>query len=319
MAEIGKDISKALELLKDGQLVGMPTETVYGLAADALNPLAVAQIFEAKKRPSFDPLIIHLSNLNQIDDYAKEVPELFYKLAEKLSPGPITYILKKQEIIPDLVTSGHNTVGIRIPSHPMAQDLLKAFKGPIAAPSANPFGYISPTSAQHVQDQLGNELTYILDGGDCQVGLESTILDLSSDSLKILRLGGMSKEEIENAAGQKIDSVETSSSNPKAPGMLLAHYAPKKKLIFKDSLDNFPSANADRIGSISFKDLWSGIPEQQQFVLSPSGDLKEAAAKLFASMRQLDQMDIDMIIVEKFPEEGLGMAINDRLLRASHS
>ena len=319
MAEIGKDISKALELLKDGQLVGMPTETVYGLAADALNPLAVAQIFEAKKRPSFDPLIIHLSNLNQIDDYAKEVPELFYKLAEKLSPGPITYILKKQEIIPDLVTSGRNTVGIRIPSHPMAQDLLKAFKGPIAAPSANPFGYISPTSAQHVQDQLGNELTYILDGGDCQVGLESTILDLSSDSLKILRFGGMSKEEIENAAGQKIDSVETSSSNPKAPGMLLAHYAPKKKLIFKDSLDNFPSANADRIGSISFKDLWSGIPEQQQFVLSPSGDLKEAAAKLFASMRQLDQMDIDMIIVEKFPEEGLGMAINDRLLRASHS
>lgn len=317
MAIIGTDIQKAAQLLKENKLVAIPTETVYGLAANALNTNAVATIFEAKKRPSFDPLIVHLADVEQVHDLCTAIPNTFTKLYNKLSPGPITYILPKSQKVPDLVTSGNPTVGIRFPKHPIALALLEECGLPLAAPSANPFGYISPTTAQHVQDQLGKEIEYILDGGSCTVGLESTIIDLSKKNPCVLRLGGMELEEIEQALGAKIHQVKTSSSNPKAPGMLSSHYAPKIPLFFGDVRQHLNLMKGKKIGIITFCQKISGVPKAQQVILSPTGDLKEAASKLFGVMRALDNSPLEVILAEEFPNESLGKAINDRLRRAA--
>lgn len=317
MAQIGTDIEKATRLLKSGQLVAIPTETVYGLAAHALDEKAVAQIFAVKNRPSFDPLIVHLADAKHIDQFCQEVPDAFYLLYEKLSPGPITYILKKTESIPDLITAGNPTVGIRFPAHPLCRQLLAESQLPLAAPSANPFGYISPTSANHVADQLGEKIPYILDGGASQVGLESTIIDLSGEKPVILRLGGMALHEIESALGHQIGEVKTSSSNPKAPGMLSSHYAPRVPLFFSELKRHLALTKGKRIGIITFTKRVSTAPEATQMVLSPKGDLAEAASKLFAVMRELDKSDLEVILAEEFPNEGLGKAINDRLRRAA--
>lgn len=316
MATIGTDIKQAINLLQEGQLVAIPTETVYGLAANALNTAGVASIFEAKGRPHFDPLIVHLHDKGQVEKYCLEIPAVFYDLYKAFSPGPITYILKKKDIIPDLVTSGNDTVGIRFPNHPLTRELLFESQLPLAAPSANPFGYVSPTTAHHVENQLGSKIPYTLDGGPCSVGIESTIIDLSSEAPRILRLGGLALEEIEEITGP-IEVNTHSSSNPQAPGMLSSHYSPGKKLVIGNIKELLKQHAGPNTAIISLSETFDDVPSHNQMILSPSGDLKEAATNLFKSLRELDRDDVHLILAEFMPEKGLGPAINDRLKRAA--
>lgn len=317
-AFIGKSVDIAASLLKKGEAVAIPTETVYGLAANALSSEAVAKIFKIKQRPTFDPLIIHLPSFEKVIDYVQEVPAIFYKIASENCPGPLTFLMKKKEIIPDLVTAGSPFVAVRIPSHPLTIALLEKLDFPLAAPSANPFGYISPTTAQHVADQLGDKIYYILDGGTCQVGLESTIIGMNeSHVLEIYRKGGLPIDKIRQFTPD-IVVRETSSSNPEAPGMLSSHYAPKIPLLIVDFVSFQPEVPLNRIGVIAFKNFIEGIPSQHQIVLSPSGNYMDAARNLFAGMRYLDNCNLDLIVAELVPEEDLGVAINDRLRRAAY-
>ncbi len=316
MAQLGTDIKEAKIRLQKGEVVAIPTETVYGLAANALDEKAVSSVFSIKNRPSFDPLIVHLANHSSLENFCQDIPKDFYHLYDVFCPGPLTFILPKKNVVPDLVTAGSPTVGIRFPRHPLTQQLLESLDFPLAAPSANPFGYVSPTNARHVEQQLGERINYILDGGDCEVGLESTIIDLSAGEPVILRLGGLSLEEIQAVTGKRY-AVQTSSSNPKAPGMLSSHYAPGKKVVFDNMEENFRIFKGRRLGSITFQKNVSGIPLANQWVLSPNGDLKEAARNLFKCLRETDETDVEVILAERFPEEGLGRAINDRLMRAA--
>lgn len=315
MANTGTDVALAAQHLRGGNLVGIPTETVYGLAANALDELAVARIFEAKKRPAFDPLIVHIADFAEVEKYCDSVPDLAYRLAERFCPGPLTFILPKNHRIPDLVSSGHPTVGIRVPNHPLSLALLRQLHFPLAAPSANPFGYVSPTTAQHVTNQLGEAVAYVLDGGPCAVGLESTIIDLSSPTPKVLRLGGLSIEALETALGQKLE-IQRSSSNPKAPGMLLKHYAPRVRMLWEADA---PALLPAKTACLRFSSPHPKLPLAQQWILSAEGSLAQAASRLFAALRDMDAAALDLILVERFPEQGLGLAINDRLSRAVQS
>jgi L-threonylcarbamoyladenylate synthase len=311
---VGKDIDRVKQLLGNGELAAIPTETVYGLAANALDARAVANIFAVKNRPHFDPLIIHTISLASINLYVVDMPEWAQKLASKFMPGPLTLVLKKNDIIPDIVTAGLDTVGIRIPDHPMILELLGKLDFPLAAPSANPFGYISPTNPQHVYDQLNQKIPYILDGGVCSVGIESTIVGEVEGKPQILRLGGTAPEDIWGVIG-KCEVATYSTSNPINPGSLEHHYSPRHRLKFASM--NFSEFDPSEIGIISFQKEYPGIPRDRQHVLSPTGDLHEAAQKIFSAMRALDSMDIKIIFAERFPDLGLGRAINDRLRRAS--
>lgn len=313
MAEIGKDIKKAKQLLESEELVAIPTETVYGLAGNALNPKSVLKIFKVKERPEFDPLIIHVPSLFAAEKYVDHLPDVAVQLAQKFWPGPLTILLKKKHIIPDLVTSGLDTVGLRCPDHTLTRQLLETLDFPLAAPSANPFGYVSPTTPQHVQDQLGEKIQYILDGGSARVGIESTIVGFENKEPVVFRMGGLSMETLEAELG-KIRVQLHSSSNPKAPGQLKSHYAPSKRIILgniEELLQKYP-AHCSSILAFQ-KDYHS----PHQIILSKSGSLDEAAQNLFASLRSLDKMEADVILAELLPEEGLGRAINDRLRRAA--
>ena len=315
---IGQNIDIAATLLKKGEAVAIPTETVYGLAANALVEKAVAKIYHIKQRPTFDPLIVHISSFDKAGEYVEHIPEKIQLLIEKFTPGPITFLLKKKDTISDLVTAGSPYVAVRVPSHPMTIDLLSKLDFPLAAPSANPFGYISPTSAQHVADQLGSKVYYILDGGECKVGLESTIVGINEDGkMEIFRKGGISVESIKNTVGDVVIK-DISTSNPEAPGMLSSHYAPKIPVILGDLITLCDGAHHDRTGVISFKSFIPNISTKHQIVLSPSGNFMDAARNLFAGMRYLDTCDLDVIYTELLPEEDLRVAINDRLRRASH-
>lgn len=314
--EIGININKAAEILKRGGLVGIPTETVYGLAANALDVDAVLKIFEVKKRPQFDPLIIHLPTIASIKRYTKELPSKAVRLFEAFSPGPLTILLEKREIVPDLVTSGLSTVAVRIPNHPLTLELLNRLDFPLAAPSANPFGYVSPTRAEHVAKQLGGDIDYILDGGLCEVGLESTIVGFENDRAIIYRLGGLSIDEIEKVAG-KCELKVNQSSNPVAPGQLDSHYSPAKKFVLVDNLHSIKKADLSKAGFIGFDKHIEGVPFENQILLSARGDVNEAARNLFASLRLMDEKDLEIIFGIKVPDVGIGKAINDRLLRAS--
>jgi L-threonylcarbamoyladenylate synthase len=315
---IGHNIDIAATLLRKGEAVAIPTETVYGLGANALNVKAVAKIFQIKQRPTFDPLIIHLSDFEKVSDYVDDIPDIFKVLADKYTPGPITFLLKKKSIIPDLVTAGSPYVAVRIPSHPVIKALLEKLDFPLAAPSANPFGYISPTTAQHVADQLGNKIYYILDGGPCEVGLESTIIGMNEGGqIEVLRKGGLSVEKIMETTGPLIIR-DTSTSNPEAPGMLTSHYAPKVPLILANIRELPVNINPERTGIIAFNNFVPNIAHKHQIVLSPSSHFGDAAFHLFAGMRYLDGCDIDIIYAELVPEHDLGIAINDRLRRAAH-
>lgn len=313
MAETGKDINKAKHLLERGELVAIPTETVYGLAANALNVDAVLKIFQVKNRPRFDPLIIHVSSLDEVSQYATDIPLNARALAEAFWPGPLTLLLPKKNIVPDLVTAGLPTVGIRCPDHPLTHRLLESLDFPLAAPSANPFGYISPTTPAHVADQLGDQIPYILDGGPCEVGIESTIVGFDNEGGTVLRTGGLKIEDIEHIIG-KVKLQLTTSSNPTAPGQLHSHYAPKKKLLTGDLEKLLAQHDLLKTGVLSFqKDHHAPF----QYILSPSGDLQEAARNFFSALRTLDALPVDIILAEFAPEAGLGRAMNDRLSRAS--
>lgn len=312
-------LENALACLRAGHTVAIPTETVYGLAANALDVAAVAEIFRIKNRPAFDPLIVHVASLEAALPYVTELPELVKRIYAALGPGPVTYILPKNERMPDLVTAGHPTVGIRIPDHPLTLALLKQIDFPLAAPSANPFGFTSPTTATHVQQQLGDAVCCILDGGPCRVGLESTILDCSGQQLRVLRLGGLSLEALEAAAGQPINQIQTSSSNPQAPGMLIKHYNPGKPLRLLAQGAALPATNPSRTGLLRWQTAADGIPMHHQRILAADGRTETAAVRLFAALRELGELDIDLILAEEAPEHGLGLAINDRLRRAAAS
>lgn len=313
---IGKNIDLAKKILESGDLVAIPTETVYGLAGNAFDENAITKIFETKNRPFFDPLIVHTYSVSEFKHLAIDIPNLAFKLAEKFCPGPLTFILKKSKKIPLLATAGNETVGVRIPNHSLTLELLQKINFPLAAPSANPFGYVSPTNPFHVENQLGNKLKYILDGGNCKIGIESTIVDLSLEKPIILRLGGLEIEAIEETIKQKIQ-VKTSSSNPKAPGMLSVHYAPKKKVILGEIESNLKKFHAKKIAILAFQKTYSSVNKSHQIQLSKNGNLKEAAKNLFSALRKFDEMDIEYILTENLPDEGLGKAINDRLKRAS--
>lgn len=313
MAEIGKDIHKAKHLLEQGELVAIPTETVYGLAGNALNNHAVVGIFQAKARPHFDPLIVHVPSVAAARQYVENFPPHAVQLAEKFWPGPLTLLLPRKNIIPDLVTSGLDTVGIRCPNHALTHELLKSLAFPLAAPSANPFGYVSPTTPQHVNEQLGDRIAYILDGGPCQVGIESTILGFEHDAPVIYRTGGLGIEEIERIAG-KISVQAHSTSNPKAPGQLKSHYAPGKRVILGDIEKLMQQHASHTTGLLTFQENYH---HPHQVILSADGSMEEAARNLFAALRTLDKMPIDVILAEPVPDTGLGKAINDRLRRAA--
>lgn len=312
MSKIGIDIEKAKQLLQNGGLVAIPTETVYGLAANALDPDAVLKIFEAKNRPHFDPLIIHTDNMEKARGWVSEFPAWAERLAKKFWPGPLTLLLSKKDI-PDIVTSGLDTVAVRVPDHPLTLKLLSQLTFPLAAPSANPFGYVSPTTPQHVAEQLEEKVDYILDGGPCAVGIESTIVGMEDGKLCVFRLGGLAVEEIEKVVGA-VELRLNLSSDPKAPGMLKNHYAPAKPLFIGEVAELMKRHGGKRIGVISFSTSYPGTETR---VLSAKAELAEAAQQLFGAIRALDAAEVDVILAERFPDSFLGRAINDRLQRAA--
>jgi L-threonylcarbamoyladenylate synthase len=305
-------IEKAVRILKDGNVVAFPTETVYGLGADAMNSYAVAKIFEIKKRPKFDPLIVHIGHREWISEIADYVPPEAKKLIDRFWPGPLTLILRKKDAIPGIVTAGLPTVAIRMPSHPVALNLIRSFGNPIAAPSANPFGYISPTNAQHVAKMLGDDVPLILDGGSSNYGIESTIISFNEDKIYLHRHGAVSYEELSATAGP-INEKERNNSC-EAPGELPYHYAPIKPLKIIHTIDEIADA---RSSFLAFKKPLKTPNSKYVKVLSNSGDMREAAANFYSYLIELDRDNVDIIYAENIPETGLGKAIMERLKKAS--
>lgn len=309
-------VAEAVRLLRAGRLVAFPTETVYGLGADALDARAVAGIFEAKGRPEFDPLIVHVAAVDDAAGVARAFPPEARRLAATFWPGPLTLVLPKGARVPDLVTAGLDSVGLRVPAHPSALALLRAFGGPIAAPSANPFGYVSPTTAAHVAAQLGARVPLVLDGGPCRVGVESTIVSLLGPEPLILRPGGVTREDLEDALGRPL-AVAPRGARPQAPGQLDSHYAPRTPLRLLRAGDE-RRARGGRVGLLA---LHAAPPSSAGYaaieVLAEDGELTTAAAHLFAALRRLDGLGLDAIDAEPCPEQGLGLAILDRLRRSA--
>ncbi|MFO0265902.1 MAG: L-threonylcarbamoyladenylate synthase [Cyclobacteriaceae bacterium] len=316
MAELGKDINRAKQLLDRGELVAIPTETVYGLAANALDATAAARIFAVQNRPSFDPLIVHVATAMRVHELVTDFPDQAQALAATFWPGPLTLVLPKKNHIPDLVTAGLPTVGVRCPSHELTLELLHLLDYPLAAPSANPFGYVSPTRPEHVQEQLGSRVAYILDGGPCRVGVESTIVGFD-DGPVIYRLGGVAVEEIENVVG-RVRVMTHSSSNPVAPGQLASHYAPARQIVLGNIAELLTQHPNEKLALLRYHKRLPDTPVPQ-IVLSSSGSLEEAAQNLFAALRQFDKMDVTLVLAELVPDTGIGRAINDRLRRAATS
>ncbi|MCX8087099.1 MAG: L-threonylcarbamoyladenylate synthase [Rhodocyclaceae bacterium] len=324
MTEIGQDIERAVALLKAGELVAFPTETVYGLGADAMNPAAVAKIFAVKGRPADHPVIVHLPDATHLSRWARELPPEAALLAEKFWPGPLTLILKRHPDVPDLVTGGQDSVGLRVPNHPLALRLLKAFGSGIAAPSANKFGRISPTTAQHVKDDLGEAVPLILDGGPCEVGIESTIVDLTHRRAVILRPGRISADELGRVLGRNPLSPDdplapAELASTRASGMLAAHYAPKTPLALMPD-DSLPIAlrNAlvrkERVAVLATHPAPFEMPGViwREAPADPAG----FAHELYANLRALDAMGVDRIYVQK-PVGAKWLAVLDRLQRAA--
>jgi L-threonylcarbamoyladenylate synthase len=339
-----ENLRRAAEALAAGSLVSFPTETVYGLGAHALDPLALSRIFEAKRRPFFDPLIIHIAERESLADLCSAVDARAQTLMDRFWPGPLTLVLPKTDAVPDLATSGLPTVAVRMPSHPVALALIRAAGFPLAAPSANPFGRLSPTEAAHVRDQFSDGIALILDGGPCAVGVESTILSLAGETPVLLRAGGVPREDIEALIGP----VALSAMNPEhpdkplAPGQLPGHYAPRTRLrllekpVERDgqgrALPGSGMVTAAAMAKAGMKLGWLGFREDREDredaagaprifaaaeALSPAGDLREAAARLFACLHRLDRLGLDLILAEPLPEQGLGLAIMDRLRKAA--
>jgi L-threonylcarbamoyladenylate synthase len=327
-AESRKGCAKAIKLLREGEVVALPTETVYGLAADALNPDAVAKIFEAKERPRFDPLIVHLPNRKALDEIAIVESPIASQLIEKFWPGPLTIIFRKCDVVPDIVTAGLDTVAVRMSAHPVFREIASALNRPLAAPSANRFGRVSPTTGQHVLDELDGRIPLIVDGGATEHGIESTIVRIVDGVIEVLRRGPIPQEML-HPFGEVRE--RTSTSVVIAPGQLLTHYAPKTRLILVRRLQDFSATPGKRTGALSLSRVTEiGDPGSRwpttaatsaDFAavryLSERGDLREGAANLFRMLRELDAENLDLIVAERVPDEGIGRAINDRLERAS--
>lgn len=317
---IGIDITAAAAYLKAGELVAIPTETVYGLAANALDEDAVLKIYAAKNRPQFNPLIMHVASFEQAKQYIKDISIEAEQLAAAFWPGPLTMLFNKQQNVPDLVTAGSKRVAIRVPNHPLTLQLLSQINFPVAAPSANPSGYVSPTTAQHVYEGLHDKIPYILDGGACGVGVESTIIGWNENNeLELYRLGGVAVEAIEQVIGKKIKHHQKITDNPNAPGQLKSHYATNTPLYLGNIDELLPQFAGRKIILINFQQHHSGIAKEQQFRLAANGSKEEAAKNLFRVLREADQLQADVILAELLPNEGLGRAVNDRLERAQHS
>lgn len=317
MSIISNHIDKAVEILKDEDIIGLPTETVYGLAGNIYSEKAIRKIFEVKQRPLYNPLIVHLHSMGQLNEIVKNVPSKAKKLAEVFWPGPLTLILEKNCDIPDLITAGKKTVAVRIPNHTVALELLRKLPFPIAAPSANPFNRISPTSAQHVENYFKDDIKLVLDGGSCKNGLESTIVAFENKEPIILRLGSISIEDIEKTLG-KVKIKNKNETTPDAPGMLSKHYSPSTNTYLTSNIRGMIEKHKHKnMGVLYFSTPLKSENIQHFEVLSKSGNLNEAASNLYQALHQLDSMNLDIILAEKAPDIGLGKSINDRLERAT--
>ena len=316
MTIVTKNIQKAGNELNRGHVIAIPTETVYGLAASIYNENAIEAIFKIKERPNNNPLIVHIKSINQLTDIATNIPESALKLANHFWPGPLTLILKKQSKISNLITAGKNTVAVRVPDHPITQELLNYIDYPIAAPSANPFGSISPTCSKHVLDYFNDKIKLILDGGNCTKGIESTIIGFENETPILFRHGALSINNIEKIVGP-VKIITNDNHTPDAPGMFSRHYAPKTKAYLVDNVtEHLKSVNEKKIDILSFNNAISTHNKNIQFVLSPKGDYNEAAKNLYDYLHQLDKLNLDLILIEKLPDFNLGKSINDRLIRA---
>jgi len=319
-------VKKAARVIKGGGLVAFPTETVYGLGADALNDRAVAKIFEAKKRPLEDPLIIHISKKKDLFKLAKEISNTAMELIGKFWPGPLTVVLKKSDIVPYIVTGGLDTVAIRMPSNQIALTLIKEAQTPIAAPSANLFSRPSPTTSQHVLDDLEGKVDLVIDGGRTDIGLESTVLDLTQDTPSVLRPGGVSMERLQDV----VKTIHLFKPQDKiiSPGMYPQHYSPRAKVILVDENDRIGVEKVRKlaydfilqsysVGIITKEENKEKYSEFNVKSLGPGDDLIKCAANLFSVLRDFDRFGVDVIIAESVKEEGLGLAIMDRLRKAA--
>jgi L-threonylcarbamoyladenylate synthase len=317
MSIISKDINKAISLLKANKLVAIPTETVYGLAGNIFSEDAIKAIFRTKGRPHFNPLIVHIGSTQDLEAIVSYVPEKAKRLAKAFWPGPLTLVLPKKDLIPDLITSSKPTVAVRMPNHPLTLELLNKLDFPLAAPSANPFNRISPTTAEHVEGYFKDDIELVLDGGPCKKGIESTIIGFEDDEPIIYRLGSTSIEAIESVIGH-IKIKNKNNDLPSAPGMLDRHYAPITKTILTANIKNaIKNYSGLKIGLLVFNEY---LDDDVSFkiVLSNTGnDLDEAAAKLYDALHTLDKEDLDIIIAERLPDYGIGKSINDRLERAT--
>lgn len=316
---IGTNISLAAKELKAGNLVAIPTETVYGLAANALDEAAVKKIFEAKNRPINNPVILHFPNKISVLPYVEGLTDDAHKLADAFWPGPLTLLLPKTAKVPNLVTAGSNRVAVRVPNHLLTLKLLSELSFPVAAPSANPSGYISPTLPEHVEKQLGNRVAYILNGGPCVKGIESTILGWDSDGLPIIyRLGSITQHDIEAVIGIAPKIISKEHKKLEAPGMLQVHYAPKTPTKLSSNLPKtLKDYNGKKAVAITLMPMEKNIAMVKNLYLSVDGNLEEIARNLYKTLHTADAMNAEVIIVEEAPDTGLGLAINDRLRRAA--
>ncbi|MGY5846824.1 L-threonylcarbamoyladenylate synthase [Salegentibacter sp. HM20] len=313
-----KHLDQAAEELANDGIVAIPTETVYGLAGNAMSEAAVKKIFEIKGRPSNNPLIVHIKSLDDLGKVAKDIPDVAYTLAKKFWPGPLTLILKKKDHIAKAVTGELDTVAVRVPNHTLTLKLLEKLDFPLAVPSANPFSSISPTTAAHVFSYFGDKIKYILDGGECQRGLESTIVGFdTNNSPVIFRYGSISVEEIERLIGPTKKYIHD-NKRPTAPGMLSRHYSPGTECYLTQNINKMiASFEGKKIGLLLFKEKVASTQFIEQEVLSETGNMKEAAKNLYGAMHKLDQKKLDVLLFQELPETGLGITINDKLRRAS--
>lgn len=317
MSFVSRDVKRAAKYLSNDQLVAIPTETVYGLAGNAFSEKAVKSIFEVKQRPFFNPLIVHTHSIEEVERFVTSLSKKARALAEAFWPGSLTLVLEKKAVIPNLITAGKNTVAVRIPNHKVTLELLRILPFPLAAPSANPFGSISPTQSSHVENYFSDQIPMVLEGGACSNGLESTIIGFENEEPIVYRLGSISLEEVEAVVGTvKLNNI--SKSSPTAPGMLLRHYAPKTPTVLVENvLKALEDYENKKVGVITYFSDFSDRDNVHCIVLSESKDMKQAGAKLYSSLHQLDEMDVDVILAERFPDSGLGKSINDRLFRAT--
>ena len=307
-------LQQAIELLRNDNVVCVPTETVYGLAASMYSEKAIEKIYTIKGRPRSNPLIVHIGRIKDLQTLCSDLPAPLQRLAERFWPGPLTILVEKSDQVPLSITAGGTRVGIRMPNHPLTLELLKALPFPLVAPSANPYNAISPTTAKHVEDYFGSAIPLILDGGPCEQGLESTVVGIENEQVVIYRQGMITAEQIESLVGPIVVKNEAGEKQV-APGMTLKHYSPKTPTIVCEHLEQFKEDSEGK-AFLLFSKKHPELPQAHQYVLSEKEDLSEAAARLYQVLHELDERSYSQIVCERFPDIGIGRAINDRLLRA---